>query len=341
MLGMSSQSQAIASVRPNGLEDAAQFALDVDWRKAGAMGVTARDVSQLLDTAWAGTYVNDYLDRGRIKKVFVQGEAEARRNPQDIERWRVSNATGGLVPFSNFAEGLWRFGPQGLYRYNGVSAMQLQGQPAPGVTTGEAMAEMEGLAAQLPPGFDLSWTGLSLEERQTGGQAPLLYALSLAVVFLSLAALYESWVIPAAVMLAMPLGALGALIGAQLGGFANDVFFQVGLLTTIGLTGKNAILIVEFARARQEQGVELYRAVGEAARQRFRPIMMTSMAFSLGVTPLVLSTGAGASGRNAIGSAVLGGTLSATLLGVLFVPLFYTAIRRIAPLTPQHAAPAT
>ncbi len=335
LMGMAMQSPLIASIRPNGLEDAAQFSLDVDWRKAGAMGVTAADVSQLLATAWAGRYVNDFLDRGRIKKVYVQGEAEARRNPNDIERWRVRNATGGLVPFSNFAQGSWKFGAQGLYRYNGVPAMQLQGSPAPGVTTGQAMAEMEKLAANLPPGFDLAWTGLSLEERETGGRAPLLYALSLAVVFLSLAALYESWAIPAAVMLAMPIGVLGALIAAHLGAFANDVFFQVGLLTTIGLTGKNAILIVEFARARQHEGEPLLDAVIEAARQRFRPILMTSMAFSLGVTPLVLSTGAGAAGRNAIGSGVLGGTLSATVLGVLFVPLFYVIVRRLIPLRHQ------
>ena len=332
LLGMAGESPLIASIRPNGLEDAAQYALDIDWRKAGAMGVTAADVNDLLAVAWAGRYVNDFLDRGRIKRVYVQGEADARRNPEDIERWRVRNATGGLVPFSNFASGSWRFGAQGLYRYNGVPAMQLQGQPAPGVTTGEAMAEVQRLAAQLPPGFDIAWTGLSLEERETGGQAPLLYALSLAVVFLSLAALYESWAIPAAVMLAMPIGVLGALTAALLGGFANDVFFQVGLLTTIGLTGKNAILIVEFARSRQEAGEELYHAVREAARQRFRPILMTSIAFSLGVTPLVLSSGAGAAGRNAIGSGVLGGTIAATVLGVLLVPLFYVLIRRLAPL---------
>ncbi len=329
LLGMASQSEVIASIRPNGLQDAAQFYLDLDWRKAGAMGLTARDVADLLQTAWAGSYVNDYLDRGRIKKVYVQGEAEARRTPEDIERWRVRNASGGLVPFSNFAEAGWRFGPQGLYRYNGVPGMQLQGQPVPGVTTGEAMAEMERLAAALPPGFDLSWTGLSLEERETGGQAPLLYALSLAAVFLSLAALYESWAIPAAVMLAMPIGVLGALIAAHIGGFANDVFFQVGLLTTIGLTGKNAILIVEFARHRHDAGERLLTAVVEAARQRFRPIIMTSMAFGLGVTPLVISTGAGAAGRNAIGTGVLGGTIAATVLGVLLVPLFFVAIRRL------------
>ncbi|MCA8933094.1 MAG: efflux RND transporter permease subunit [Rhodospirillaceae bacterium] len=343
LIGMATQSPTIASIRPNGLEDAPQFFLEVDWRRAGAMGVTAQNVSQLLSIAWAGSYVNDFIDRGRIKRVYIQGEADARRTPDDIERWRVRNATGGLVPFSNFAEGHWRFGPQGLYRYNGVPAMQLQGQPIPGVSTGEAMSQMEQLAGQLPPGFDLSWTGLSLEERESSGRAPLLYALSLAVVFLSLAALYESWAIPAAVMLGMPLGVAGALIAAHLGGFADDVFFQIGLLTTIGLTGKNAILIVEFARHRQEGGEPLLTAVTEAARQRFRPILMTSMAFCLGVAPLVISTGAGAAGRNAIGSAVLGGTLAATILGVIFVPLFYVVIRRLAPLRlPQDepAAPA-
>jgi len=329
LMGMATQSPLIASIRPNGLEDAAQFFLDIDWRKAGAMSVTARDVANILEIAWAGRYVNDFLDRGRIKKVYVQGDADARRNPKDIERWRVRNASGGLVPFSNFADPGWKFGPQGLYRYNGVPAMQLQGAPPAGITTGEAMAEMERLAGQLPQGFDLAWTGLSLEERETGGQAPLLYALSLAVVFLSLAALYESWAIPAAVMLAMPLGVLGALAAASMGGYANDVFFQVGILTTIGLTGKNAILIVEFARARQEAGDPLLTAVVEAARQRFRPIIMTSMAFGLGVTPLVLSSGAGAAGRNAIGTGVLGGTVAATVLGVLLVPLFFVIIQRL------------
>ncbi|SIO57349.1 hydrophobic/amphiphilic exporter-1, HAE1 family/multidrug efflux pump [Rhodovulum sp. ES.010] len=330
MLGMASQSDLIGSIRPSGLEDAAQFKLDIDWRAAGAMGLSASDVGQLLSIAWAGRYVNDFVDRGRIKRVYVQGEPEARATPEDIELWRVRNASGGLVPFSNFTEANWEFGPQGLNRYNGVPAMQLQGSPSPGVTTGEAMAEIERLAGQLPPGFDVAWTGLSLEERESGNQAPLLYALSLAAVFLCLAALYESWAIPFAVMLAMPIGVLGALLGAWLGGFENGVFFQVAILTVIGLTGKNAILIVEFARDRQVGGEDLFTAVREAARQRFRPIVMTSMAFSLGVLPLVLSSGAGSGGRTAIGSGVLGGTLSATVLGVLFVPLFYVAIRRLA-----------
>ncbi|TNC47298.1 efflux RND transporter permease subunit [Rubellimicrobium rubrum] len=329
LLGMAAQNPLIASARPNGLEDAAQFNIDIDWRKAGAMGVSATDIGNLLSVAWAGRYVNDFLDQGRIKRVYVQGEPGSRATPTDLEQWRVRNASGGLVPFSNFAEGSWSQGAQGVSRYNGVPSMQIQGSPAPGVTTGEAMAEIERLAAQLPGGYGVAWTGLSLEERESGNQAPLLYALSLAAVFLSLAALYESWSIPFAVMLAMPIGVLGALLGAWAGGFENGVFFQVGLLTVIGLTGKNAILIVEFARERQEAGEPLLEAVKEAARQRFRPIVMTSMAFSLGVLPLVLSHGAGSGGRTAIGSGVLGGTISATVLGVLFVPLFYVVVARI------------
>lgn len=337
LMGMASQSPLIGSIRPNGLEDAAQYKIDIDWRRAGAMGVSAADVSNLLSVAWAGRYVNDFIDRGRIKRVIIQGEPDARATPESLKDWRVRNASGGFVPFSNFSEGKWNYGAQGLYRYNGVPAMQLQGGPKPGVSTGEAMAEIERLAAQLPPGFRIAWTGLSLEERESGDQAPLLYALSLAVVFLSLAALYESWAIPMAVILAMPLGVLGALLAAFFGGFANDVFFQVGLLTTIGLTGKNAILIVEFARDRQRQGDSALEAAIEATKQRFRPIIMTSLAFSLGVLPLVLSSGAGAAGRKAIGSGVLGGMIAATVLVVLFTPLFYVLIRKIAPLREQPA----
>ncbi|RVU35824.1 efflux RND transporter permease subunit [Hwanghaeella grinnelliae] len=348
LMGMAGQSPLIGSIRPSGLQDAAQFRLDIDWRAAGAMGVDANDVRDVLSVAWSGAYVNDFIDRGRIKRVYIQGEPSSRATPEDIERWRVKNSTGDLVPFSNFAKGGWRYGPQGLTRFNGVPAMQIQGTPAAGVSSGEALLEMERLAAQLPAGYDLSWTGLSYEERQSGDQAPLLYALSLAAIFLCLAALYESWAIPFAVMLAMPIGALGALLGALLGGFDNGVFFQVGLLTVIGLTGKNAILIVEFARDRQEKsGEPLLTAVVEAARQRFRPIIMTSVAFSLGVLPLVISSGAGSGGRNAIGSGVLGGTISATVLGVLFVPLFFVVVRRLIPIrkkadnpTPEETAPA-
>ena len=329
MLGMAAESPLIASARPNGLEDAAQFNLDIDWRRAGAMGVSATDVGSLLSTAWAGQYVNDFVDEGRIKRVYVQGEADARAVPSDIEKWRVRNASGGLVPFSNFVDASWTYGPQGVNRYNGVPAMQIQGSPAPGVSTGDAIAEIERLAQQLPPGFQISLTGLSLEEQESGSQAPLLYGLSLAAIFLALAALYESWSIPFAVMLAMPVGVVGALGGAWLGGFENGVFFQVGLLTVIGLTGKNAILIVEFARDKREAGESIYEAAVDAARQRFRPILMTSMAFSLGVLPLVLSTGAGSGGRTAIGSGVLSGTITGTVLGVLFVPLFFAMIARL------------
>ena len=329
LLGMASQSQLISQVRPSGLEDASQFKLNIDWRKAGAMGITAVDVANLLQIAWTGVYVNDFIDRGRIKKVYVQGEASSRSGPSDFEKWRVRNASGGLVPFSNFSTGEWSFGPQGLSRYNGIPSMQIQGGPAPGVSSGEAMAEIERLVSQLPSGFGVAWTGLSLEERESGDQTTLLYILSLAAVFLCLAALYESWSIPLAVILVMPIGILGALVGAWAGKFDNGVFFQVGLLTVIGLTGKNAILIVEFAREQSEAGVPLFKAVVEAARQRFRPIIMTSIAFTLGVLPLVLSSGAGANGRNAIGATVMGGTLAATAFGILFAPLFYVLMRRL------------
>ena len=329
LLGMAAQSELISSARPSGLEDAAQFNLDIDWRAAGAVGVTPTDVGNLLSVAWAGSYVNDFNDNGRIKRVYVQGEPDSRATPSDLQKWRVRNATGELVPFANFTQESWTYGPQGLSRYNGVPSMQIQGSPAAGVTTGEAMAEMERLVGELPPGYSIAWTGLSLEERDSGGQAPLLYALSLAAIFLCLAALYESWIIPLSVMLAMPIGVLGTMGAAYWFGFENGVFFQVGLLTVIGLTGKNAILIVEFARERFEAGEDLLVAVREAARQRFRPIIMTSLAFSLGVVPLVLSAGAGAGGRTAVGSAVLGGTITGTVLGVVFVPLFFVVVQKL------------
>lgn len=329
LLGMASQSDMIASVRPSGLEDAAQFELDIDWRAAGAVGVTPTNVGNVLSIAWAGQYVNDFVDNGRIKRVYVQGAPDSRATPSDLQKWRVRNASGDLVPFANFTSESWTYGAQGLNRYNGVPSMQIQGSPAPGVTTGEAMAEMERIVSQLPPGYSIAWTGLSLEERASGGQAPLLYALSLAAIFLCLAALYESWTIPFSVMLAMPIGVLGTMGAAYWFGFENGVFFQVGLLTVIGLTGKNAILIVEFARERFDAGEDLFTATKEAAKQRFRPIIMTSLAFTLGVVPLVLSTGAGAGGRTAVGSAVLGGTITGTVLGVLFVPLFFTVVYRV------------
>lgn len=327
VLGMAAQSPLIASARPSGLEDATQFKLDIDWRAAGAMGVSPTDVGNTLAIAMAGTYVNDFNDNGRTKRVFVQGEASARATPSDLQRWRVRNSAGELVPFSNFASERWEYGPQGLTRYNGTPAMQIQGSPAPGVSTGEAMQEIERIVDGLP-GFAVAWTGLSLEERESGSQAPLLYALSLAAIFFCLAALYESWAIPFSVMLAMPVGVLGTLFTAWHFGFQNGVFFQVGLLTVIGLTGKNAILIVEFAREQADSGKDLFEAVLTAARLRFRPIIMTSLAFSLGVVPLVLSSGAGSGGRQSVGAAVLGGTITGTVLGIVFVPLFFILVRK-------------
>ncbi|AJE47776.1 efflux RND transporter permease subunit [Celeribacter indicus] len=329
VLGMAAQSPLLTSVRPSGLEDATQFKLDIDWRAAGAMGVSPADVGDTLAIAMAGTYVNDFNDQGRTKRVYVQGEADARSTPEDLQRWRVRNSSGELVPFSNFTTERWVYGPQGLNRYNGTPSMQIQGSPAAGVSTGEAMAEIERIVGELPPGYSVAWTGLSLEERESGSQAPMLYALSLAAIFFCLAALYESWAIPFSVMLAMPMGVLGTLATAYLFGFQNGVFFQVGLLTVIGLTGKNAILIVEFAREQVDAGKDVVEAVLIAARQRFRPIVMTSMAFSLGVVPLVLSTGAGAGGRQAVGAAVLGGTITGTVLGVLFVPLFFVLVMKV------------
>ena len=329
LLGMAAQSPLIASARPSGLEDATQFKLDIDWRAAGAMGVSPTNVGNTLSIAMAGTYVNDFDDNGKTKRVYVQGEADARATPTDLQKWRVRNSTGDLVAFSNFSSERWVYGPQGLNRYNGIPAMQIQGSPAPGISTGEAMAEIERLVGNLPPGFAVAWTGLSLEERDSGSQAPMLYALSLAAIFFCLAALYESWAIPFSVMLALPVGILGTLSTAYLFNFQNGVFFQVGLLTVIGLTGKNAILIVEFAREQYDAGANVIDAVLTAARQRFRPIIMTSLAFSLGVVPLVLSSGAGSGGRRAVGSAVLGGTIAGTVFGIIFVPLFFVLVMKV------------
>lgn len=324
LLGLAGQSDKLMAVRPNGVEDAAQFKLNIDWPRAGAVGLTAAEVGSFLNTVWSSTYVNDFLYDGRVKRVYVQGEPWARATPADFGLWRVPNANGDFVSLSTFATQEWVYGPQQVVRYDALPAMEVQGSPKPGVSSGEALAEMERLASQLPPGFSLQWSGLSLEEKEAGNGAMLLYALSLAVVFLCLAALYESWVIPIAVILAMPVGILGTLIGASLGGQSNGVYFQVGLLTVVGLTGKNGIMIVEFARDRmRHMGETAVQAVIAAARLRFRPILMTSMAFSLGVVPLILSTGAGAGAREAIGYATFFGTLTGTALAIFFVPLFF------------------
>ncbi len=327
LVGLASQSDKLMAVRPNGVEDAAQFKLNIDWPKAGAVGLTAAQVGDFLSTIWSSSYVNDFLYEGRVKRVYVQGEPWARSTPEDFSQWRVPNANGDFVSLETFASQEWVFGPQQVVRYDAMPAMEIQGSPAPGVSSGAALAEMERLAAELPSGFSLQWSGLSLEEKEAGNGAMALYALALAAVFLCLAALYESWSIPIAVILAMPVGIVGALIGALIGNQANGVYFQVGLLTVVGLTGKNGIMIVEFARDRMQQFGETAReAVVQAARLRFRPILMTSLAFGLGVVPLVLSSGAGSGARHAIGYAVLAGTISGTLLGIFFVPVFFVLI---------------
>jgi len=329
LLGKAAQQPTLMQVRPNGMEDAAQLQIEVDQLKAQALGVSLSEINQTLAIGWGSSYVNDFVDRGRVKKVYVQAEAEFRMTPEDLNKWYVRNNQGEMVNFASFATSHWQFGPQRLERYNGVAAMEIQGEPAPGVSSGDAMATMEQLIAQLPAGIDFEWTGTSYQEKLSGSQAPALYALSILVVFLCLAALYESWSVPFAVILVVPLGIFGALCAAYMRGLGNDVYFQVGLLTTMGLASKNAILIVEFARDLQQQGKELVAAILEAVRLRLRPIIMTSMAFSLGVLPLVISSGAGSASRNAIGTGVLGGMISATVLAVFLVPIFYYVVMRV------------
>ncbi len=329
LLGLAAANPNLAAVRPNGQEDTPQFKLDIDLEKAGAFDLALSDINDVLSTAWGGAYINDFLDRGRTKKVYLQADAPFRMLPEDLYRWYVRNGKGELVPFSAFSKVRWVSGSPRLERYNGLPSMEILGQPAPGKSTGLAMAEMERIAAELPAGIGFQWTGLSFQERMSGSQAPALYAISLMVVFLCLAALYESWAIPFSVMLVVPLGIIGALLAAGLRGLPNDVYFQVGLLTTIGLSAKNAILIVEFAKAQMEQGTGLMEATLEAVRLRLRPILMTSLAFCLGVLPLVISNGAGSGAQHAIGTGVMGGMISATVLAIFFVPVFFVVIRRI------------
>ncbi|MDG9926169.1 MULTISPECIES: efflux RND transporter permease subunit [unclassified Pseudomonas] len=325
-LELAKGSPVLARVRANGLYDEPQYQLQIDDEKARAHGVSLADINNTVSIAWGASYVNDFIDRGRVKKVYLQGVPEARMNPDDLGKWYVRNDQGAMVPFSAFASGEWIYGAPKLARYNGVPAIEILGEPAPGHSSGEAMAAVEQIIAQLPAGIGYSWTGLSYEERLSGAQAPALYALSLLVVFLCLAALYESWSIPFSVMLVVPLGIIGALLFTSLRGLSNDVFFQVGLLTTIGLSAKNAILIVEFAKELHEQGRSLFDAAIEACRMRLRPIIMTSLAFILGVVPMAISTGAGSGSQHAIGTGVIGGMLTATVLAIFWVPLFYVLV---------------
>ncbi len=335
-LGMAAQSKILAGVRPNGLNDEPQYQLIIDDERASALGITLSDINNTLSIALGGSYVNDFIDRGRVKKVYIQGDAGARMTPEDLKKWYVRNSAGEMVPFSAFASGKWSYGSPKLSRYNGVAAEEVLGTPAPGYSSGEAMAEVEALAKKLPQGIGISWTGLSYEERLSGSQAPALYALSLLVVFLCLAALYESWSIPIAVILVVPLGVIGALMATSLRGLSNDVFFQVGLLVTVGLAAKNAILIVEFAKELHEQGKSLVDSAIEACRMRLRPIIMTSMAFILGVVPLAISSGAGSGSQHSIGTGVIGGMITAVILAIFWVPLFFVTVSGLFKSKQKH-----
>jgi multidrug efflux pump len=348
VLGMAAQDPTLAGVRPNGQDDTPQLKIDIDQAKAGSMGLTTADINAALSAAWGGSYVNDFIDRGRIKKVYVQADAPFRMRPEDLNNWYVRTSTGTMAPFSSFATTHWIFGSPRLERYNGLSSMNIQGAPAPGKSSGQAMDAMEKIAAQLPPGIGFEWTGLSAQERESGNQAPALYGISILVVFLLLAALYESWSIPLSVIMVIPLGIVGALLATSLRGLSNDIYFQVGLLTTMGLASKNAILIVEFAKDLHEKGMDLVEATVEAVRIRLRPIIMTSLAFVFGVLPLAISNGAGSGSQHAIGTGVIGGMISATVLAIFFVPLFFVIVektfkpkpRRRAE-TPQDPTPTT
>jgi multidrug efflux pump len=339
LLGLAAKDPLLFAVRPNGQDDTPEYRMDIDQQKAGALGLSLGDINTELSAAWGSAYVNDFIDKGRTKKVYIQGDAPSRMLPVDIGKWYTRNANGDMVPFSAFASGHWAFASPRLERYNGQPSVEIQGQAASGHSSGEALEEMEKLIGQLPAGIGFEWTGLSDQEHSSGSQAPALYAVSLLFVFLCLAALYESWSIPFAVMLVVPLGILGALMAATLRGFSNDVYLQVGLLTTVGLSAKNAILIVEFAKHQMELGRGLVESTLEAVRMRLRPILMTSFAFMFGVLPLAISHGAGSGSQNAIGTSVLGGMVSATILGIFFVPLFFVLVRRVFNAEP-HAPSA-
>ncbi|MGA1803978.1 efflux RND transporter permease subunit [Rhizobium sp. HT1-10] len=329
LLGLAAKNPNLTGTRPNGQEDQPQYQVQIDQEKASALDISLADIDNTLATAWGGSYVNDFIDRGRVKQVYVQADADFRMQPEDFDRWYIRNSEGAMVPFSAFATGKWSFGSPRLERYNGSSAVEIQGAAAAGVSSGASMQEVSKLVAELPPGFRLEWTGLSAQEELSGSQAMQLYAISILVVFLALAALYESWSIPLAVMLSVPVGIFGALLAATLFGQSNDVYFKVGLLTTIGLAAKNAILIVEFALEQQKHGKSLIDGTLEASRQRLRPILMTSLAFILGVMPLAIANGAGSGSQNSIGIGVMGGMLAATILGIFFIPLLFFSVRRI------------
>jgi HAE1 family hydrophobic/amphiphilic exporter-1 len=338
-LSLAGDDPRISKVRSSGLDDTPQFRINIDDKKAGALGLTPNSINSTLSIAIGGNYVNDFIDRGRVKKVYVQADAPFRMQPENINDWYVRNANNEMVQFSSFSESDWTFGSPLLERFNGVSSVEIVGETASGVSSGDAMLAAEEIAAKLPEGIGYEWSAQSYQERLSGSQAPLLYTISILFVFLCLAALYESWAIPFSVLLIIPLGIIGAILATTLRGMTADVYFQVGLLTTVGLAAKNAILIVEFAKLLQEQGKSLIDATLEAVHLRLRPILMTSLAFLFGVLPLALSTGAGAASRRAIGTGVFGGMLTATLFGIFFVPLFYVLIRTFFPYHPDNQSP--
>jgi len=329
LLGMAGKSPVLTQVRPDGLEDAPQLQIDIDRDKAQALGVPFNAINSALSTALGSTYVNDFPNQGRLQRVVVQADAPARMQPDNILQLRVPNSAGQLVPLSTFASTRWENGAMQTVRYNGYPAVRISGGAAPGRSTGEAMAEMEKLAAQLPPGFGYEWTGQSREEKLAGSQAVILYGFAVLAVFLCLAALYESWSIPLSVILVVPLGVLGVLLATWLRAYSNDVYFQVGLITIIGLSAKNAILIIEFAKDLQAQGRGVIESALAAAHLRFRPIVMTSLAFMLGVVPLAIATGAGSASQRAIGTGVVGGMITGTALAVFFVPIFFVVVRKL------------
>ncbi len=328
VLAEAAQNPALAAVRPGGLEDAPTLKVNVDQEAVGALGIAQTAVDQTLGIAWGGVYVNDFIDRGRVKRVFVQGDADYRGSPESLDNWFVRTDNGTMAPFSSFATTEWSIAPAGLSRFGGFPSYQIQGQAGVGTSSGEAMKIMENLVSKIP-GVSVAWSGLSYQERLSSGQAPLLYGLSLIVIFLCLAALYESWSIPLSVLLVIPLGLLGSILAVTFRGLLNDVYFQVGLLTTMGLAAKNAILIVEFAAQGEAEGKGIVESAVNAAKLRLRPILMTSFAFIFGVLPLAISTGAGAQSRIAIGTAVIGGTLTATILAIFYVPLFFVIVRKL------------
>jgi HAE1 family hydrophobic/amphiphilic exporter-1 len=339
LLGMAAQDPRLANVRPNGMEDVPQYRIDVDWEKAGALGVPITSIHDTIGAAFGSAYVNDFIQAGRVKRVYAQADAPYRMLPADLEKLYVRNPAGKMVPFTAFASTRWTTGSPRLERFNGLPSMNIWGEPAPGRSSGEAMQAMEEIVSKLPQGIGFDWNGLSYQERMATAQGPILYAFSILVIFLCVAALYESWTIPFVNLLMLPLGVFGAIVATSLRGLHNDVYFQIGFLTTMGLSTKNAILIIQFIKEQMRQGMGLTDATLAAVRIRFRPVIMTSLAFFFGTLPLAIATGAGAGAMNAIGTAVTGGMLSATFIDLIFIPLFFVVISHLFASKKQSPVP--